>query len=78
MVHANIATHYKPEDIYIGNLIGSLNQINSGTTTIFDWSHGNATPEHTDSAIEALFTSGIRAIFGHGTVKPAPKEESRI
>lgn len=74
VVHANIATHYKPEDIYIGNLIGSLNQINSGTTTIFDWSHGNATPEHTDSAIEALFTSGIRAIFGHGTVKPDPKE----
>ena len=74
VVHANIATHYKPEDIFIGNLIGSLNQINSGTTTIFDWSHGNATPEHTDSAIEALFASGIRAIFGHGTVKPDPKE----
>ena len=74
VVHANIATHYKPEDIFIGNLIGSLNQINSGTTTIFDWSHGNATPEHTDSAIDALYTSGIRAVFGHGTVKPDPKE----
>ena len=73
-MHANLATGYKPEDIYLGNLAGALTQINGGITTILDWSHNNPTPDHTDSAIDALFESGIRALFGHGSPKPDPKE----
>ena len=54
--------------------MGALNQLNSGTTTFFEWCHNNKTPEHTDASIDALFDAGIRAVFGHGTVKPKPKE----
>ena len=72
-MHANLATGFKPEDIYLGNLAGALTQINAGITTIFDWSHNNPTPDHTDSAIDGLVESGIRAIFGHGSPKPDPK-----
>ena len=28
---------YTPQDAYIGNLVGALDQINSGVTTLFDW-----------------------------------------
>lgn len=69
-MHAGLATGFSPEDIYIANLVGALNQINSGVTTLFDWCHNNPTPEHTDRAIDALIESGIRAVFGHGTPKP--------
>ena len=72
-MHANLATGFKPKDIYLGNLAGALTQINAGITTIFDWSHNNPTPDHTDSAIDGLVESGIRAIFGHGSPKPDPK-----
>jgi cytosine/adenosine deaminase-related metal-dependent hydrolase len=72
-VHAGLATLYRPEDIYISNLVGALNQINCGTTTLVDWCHNNPTPAHTDAAIDGLEESGIRAAFFHGSPKPDPK-----
>ena len=69
-MHAGLATTFQPEDIYIANLVGALNQIDAGVTTVFDWCHNNPTPEHSDRAIDALTESGIRAVFGHGTPKP--------
>lgn len=69
-MHAGLATRFTPEDIYLANLVGALNQINGGVTTLFDWCHNNPTPDHTDRAIDGLVESGIRALFGHGTPKP--------
>jgi cytosine/adenosine deaminase-related metal-dependent hydrolase len=65
-MRVGVAQHYTPADIYIGNLAGALNQINCGSTTLGDWCHNNATPEHTDAAVEGLQKSGIRAVFLHG------------
>jgi cytosine/adenosine deaminase-related metal-dependent hydrolase len=72
-MHRGLATLFRPEDIYIANLMGALNQINSGATTLVDWCHNNPTPAHTDAAIEGLAESGIRAVFLHGSPKPNPK-----
>ena len=72
-MHAGLATVFQPEDMYIANLVGSLNQLNGGTTTLVDWCHGNRTAAHNDGAIDALLESGIRAFFFHGTPKPDPK-----
>jgi len=72
-MHAGLATLFKPADIYLGNLMGALNQINCGTTTLIDWCHNNPTPDHTDAAIDGLMESGIRAVFLHGSPKPDPK-----
>lgn len=71
-VHGEIAPQYSPDDIYIGNLAGALNQINCGTTTLADWCHNNPTPEHTDAAVAALRESGIRGVFLHGTPQRDP------
>jgi cytosine/adenosine deaminase-related metal-dependent hydrolase len=72
-MHAGLATLFRPEDIYIATLAGALNQINFGATTLVDWCHNNPTPAHTDAAVRALFDSGIRAAFFHGSPKPDPK-----
>lgn len=72
-VHAGLATKFTPKDIYIANLVGALNQINCGATTLVDWCHNNPTPAHSDRAIDALVESGIRAAFFHGSPKPDPK-----
>ena len=54
--------------------MGALNQLNCGVTTLFDWLHNNPTPDHTDGGLDGLIESGIRAVFGHGSPKHAPKE----
>lgn len=69
-MHRKMAMHYKPEDVRVANLLGALNQINHGATTIFDWCHIVRDSEMTDAAIEGLEESGIRAVFARGTVKP--------
>jgi cytosine/adenosine deaminase-related metal-dependent hydrolase len=69
-VHGNMATLYKPQDNYLGNLIGALAQIDGGVTTLVDWCHNITTIEHAERAIDGLFDSGIRAVFAHGTAKP--------
>jgi 5-methylthioadenosine/S-adenosylhomocysteine deaminase len=72
-MHAGLATVFQPDDIGIGTLMGALNQINCGTTTLVDWCHNNPTPAHSDAAVSALQESGIRAAFFHGSPKPDPQ-----
>lgn len=76
-MHAGLATVFGPDDLYIATLVGALNQINCGTTTLADWCHNNKTPAHNDAAISGLLESGIRAAFFHGTPKPEPKPGER-
>src|SRR5664279_6525282 len=65
-LHGTMSELYRPEDTYSGNLIGTLEALDSGITTLLDWSHNLNSPEHTDAALDALEESGSRAVFGHG------------
>lgn len=76
-MHAGLATVFTPDDIGIATLVGALNQLNCGATTLVDWCHNNPTPDHTDMAVEALLESGIRSVFLHGSPKPDPKPGER-
>ncbi|MGZ8230819.1 MAG: amidohydrolase family protein [Burkholderiales bacterium] len=69
-MHRNMATRYEADHVRVANLVGALNQINHGTTTIFDWCHIVRAADMTDGAIDGLEESGIRAVFARGTVKP--------
>lgn len=69
-VHGNLAMLYEAEDVYLANLLGALNQINAGTTTVMDWCHVLRDTEMTDAALDGLDESGIRALFARGTSKP--------
>jgi cytosine/adenosine deaminase-related metal-dependent hydrolase len=65
-LHTGLSRHFRTEDTYIGNLLGAVEALNSGITTLVDWSHNLFTPEHADAAVQALRDSGMRAVFAHG------------
>ena len=65
-MHTGLSKYYRPQDTYAGNLLGTLEALDSGITTLLDWSHNLATPEHADAAVQALIDSGSRAVFAHG------------
>ncbi len=58
--------NYRPDDVYIGNLVSALSALDGGVTTVVDWSHIQNSPAHTDAAIRALQESGMRAMFAYG------------
>jgi 5-methylthioadenosine/S-adenosylhomocysteine deaminase len=69
-LHTGLSKYYRPQDTYTGNLLGTLEALDSGITTLLDWSHNLKTPEHADAAVEGLFASGARAVFAHGGGAP--------
>jgi cytosine/adenosine deaminase-related metal-dependent hydrolase len=65
-IHNGLSQYFRPEDTYIGNVLGTVEAINSGITTLVDWSHNLATPDHADAAVQGLIEAGSRAVFAHG------------
>jgi 5-methylthioadenosine/S-adenosylhomocysteine deaminase len=65
-LHLGLSGMFDPEDTYAGNLLGAVEALDSGITTLLDWSHNVNTPQHADAAVQGLVDSGIRAIFAHG------------
>jgi 5-methylthioadenosine/S-adenosylhomocysteine deaminase len=57
---------YGPDDMYAANLIAMLDALDSGITTLVDWSHNNNSPEHADAAIQGVVDAGIRCVWAHG------------
>ena len=66
---------YRPQDVHAGDLLSAWGALNSGITTLLDWSHISNTPEHSDAAIQALTESGIRAVYGYGTGAAGPRNK---
>lgn len=65
-LHTGLSKYFRPEDTYTGNYLGALEALDSGITTLLDWSHNLATPAHADAAVQALMDTGMRAVFAHG------------
>lgn len=61
-----LGPRYRPQDVYIGNLLGALGALSSGITTLLDWSHCMNTPAHADAAVAGLRDSGIRGVLAYG------------
>jgi 5-methylthioadenosine/S-adenosylhomocysteine deaminase len=65
-LHLGLSGFFTPADTYAGNFVGAVEALDSGITTLLDWSHNVNTPQHCDAAVAALFDSGLRAVFAHG------------
>ncbi len=70
---SRLAPVYSEEDVRIGNLAGALQAIDAGVTSVFDWSHIQHSPAHSDAAIGALRDSGMRVVFGYGFPNLGPE-----
>ena len=62
---STFAPVYRPEDVYISELFGSLSQLDIGVTTVHDISQIHHSPAHSDAAIQGLRDSQRRAVFGY-------------
>jgi len=60
VTHRWLGHFYRPEDIYVGNLISALGALDTGTTCVLDFFHNARTPAHSDAAITAFNDTGIR------------------
>ena len=56
---------YRPQDVYINELFGSIAQLDAGVTTVMDVSQIHHSPEHSDAVIQALRDAGRRSVFGY-------------
>ncbi|MFF7146319.1 MULTISPECIES: amidohydrolase family protein [Streptomyces] len=62
-MHCTVKPHYTPEDVYIGTLLGRLEALHSGVTTMLDWYHVAQTHAHEDAAVAALTDAPGRSVF---------------
>jgi cytosine/adenosine deaminase-related metal-dependent hydrolase len=65
-VVAKLSGSMSPEDLYLSDYAGALEQIAAGATTVFDWSREARSSAHADAAVDAMQRSGIRAVFAYG------------
>ncbi|MFJ5264981.1 amidohydrolase family protein [Streptomyces sp. NPDC088387] len=81
-MHGTVKPHYRPEDVYVGTLLGRLEALHSGVTTMLDWYHVAQTPEHEDAAVAALRDAPGRSVFclgaGWGTPDPVDAAFRRV
>lgn len=73
-IRGTISPNCSADDVYAGNLVGALEALDAGVTTILDFSHCVNTPAHADAALRGLRDAGIRALFAYGYF-PAPAAE---
>jgi 5-methylthioadenosine/S-adenosylhomocysteine deaminase len=64
-----------PEDAYVSAKLGIAEAINSGLTTIHDWSHNIISGAYADADLRALRDCGIRAFFLR--LQPQPAAQTR-
>jgi len=76
-MHGTLGPHYRPEDVYLGNLLGRIEALSSGVTTMLDWFHRADRPENADAAIQALRDAPGRSIFCYGAAGPDIEPEIR-
>lgn len=65
-VMTRIGPDITPEIAYRSVRLGIAEALDSGLTTIHDWSHNLSTPAHADADIRALRETGVRARFSYG------------
>lgn len=65
-IRMGYARAYRPEDVYISILVGLLEALDSGITTLCDFCHIMNSPEHADAALAAVRDAGLRTRLHYG------------
>lgn len=84
VMHQLFAPYYRPQDMYIGDLMTALSCLDAGITCMCDNSHNTRSAAHSDATIRGLSDSGLRAVYGCGPARFGdwdhqwPKDLSRI
>jgi cytosine/adenosine deaminase-related metal-dependent hydrolase len=65
-MRGQLGGRFRPEDTYAATLLGAVEALDAGVTTVVDWSHNINGPEHADAGWQALIDAGGRAVFAYG------------
>lgn len=71
-IRLGVSPALTPDDLRLGQVVGGADALNSGVTTILDFSHTNNTPAHSDAAVQGIIESGVRAVHCHGFFESSP------
>jgi cytosine/adenosine deaminase-related metal-dependent hydrolase len=77
-MHGTLKPHFTPADVHIANLLGRVEALHSGITTMLDWSHGITSPDHADAAVFGLRDAPGRSIFAYGGGFGVPCNDSIV
>ena len=66
---------FTDEDNYHGTLLACAEAINSGITTVHDWSHNVRGPAHAEAELRALAEAGLRARYSYGYSAGHPNDQ---
>ncbi|MER7212029.1 amidohydrolase family protein [Streptosporangium sp. NPDC000239] len=56
----------RAEDMGVATLVGSLEALDTGVTSIFDCSDCVNSPDHADANVEGLRAAGLRSVYAYG------------
>ncbi|MTD57225.1 amidohydrolase family protein [Amycolatopsis pithecellobii] len=68
---------FRPQDIHAGNALAAAEALESGVTTVVDWSHGLQTVDHAEAAVDALRSVPGRFVLAYGNIQAPPAEWTR-
>jgi 5-methylthioadenosine/S-adenosylhomocysteine deaminase len=55
--------HYQPDDVYAATLISLLSAVETGITTVVDWSDIQVSERYTEAAVQAHIDAGLRTVL---------------
>jgi len=74
-VSNNLGRHFTPRDSYRSVRLGLAEALSAGTTTVHNWAHNIATPDHANAELRAMRDVGLRGRFSYGTAQGMPNDQ---
>jgi 5-methylthioadenosine/S-adenosylhomocysteine deaminase len=71
-LNVRLGTQFQPDDIYQGARLALAEALDSGITTVHDWSHNIRGPGYADANLRAHQEVGLRGRFSYGTPQAHP------
>jgi cytosine/adenosine deaminase-related metal-dependent hydrolase len=75
-VSLGLGQAFTDQDNYQGTLLACAEAINSGITTVHDWSHNVRGPAHAAAELRALAQAGLRARYSYGYSAGHPNDQA--
>lgn len=66
---------YTPRDHYASVRLGLAEALSAGATTVHNWAHNIATPDHADAELRAMRDMGLRGRFSYGAAQALPNDQ---
>ena len=70
-----LGRHFAPRDHYNSVRLGLAKALSAGATTVHNWAHNIASPDHADAELRAMRDTGLRGRFSYGPVQGAPNDQ---